>query len=280
LDCRHVEILPDPDRISGAGKTMRVLLATEGILTARLQQDPLLSGFRTIVVDEFHERSLHADVGLALAKQAWLARPDLRLVVMSATLDAARVAAYLNDCPIVAVPGRAFPLTIAYAPGQSIADAGMHKVTRYDANRGIDSLELERISQDSADQRADRAGRTAAGVVRRLWDARDRLRPHREPEILRVDLASTVLDVLAWGGDPYTIEWFEAPAHAVLDAAFELLGPSGRPVQVTRDLKSFWARGYPEVRKELRGRYPRHPWPEDPWTAKAPARTQTRRRPT
>ena len=49
----------------------RVLLATEGILTARLQQDPLLSGFTTIVLDEFHERSVHADLGLALAQQAW-----------------------------------------------------------------------------------------------------------------------------------------------------------------------------------------------------------------
>src|SRR4029077_19104434 len=66
----------------------RLLVATEGVLTARLQRDPLLSDFRTIVIDEFHERSVHADVAIALARQAWLARDDLRLVVMSATLDA------------------------------------------------------------------------------------------------------------------------------------------------------------------------------------------------
>jgi ATP-dependent helicase HrpB len=73
----------------------RLLVATEGILTARLQQDPLLSDFRTVVLDEFHERSIHSDVGLALARQAWLARDDLRLVVMSATLDAGAVSSFL-----------------------------------------------------------------------------------------------------------------------------------------------------------------------------------------
>ena len=57
---------------------------------------------------------------------------------------------------------------------------------------------------------------------------------------------------------------------------FELLAPNGRPVQTTQDLKSFWERTYPEVRKELRGRYPRHPWPDDPWTATPTHRTKKR----
>jgi ATP-dependent helicase HrpB len=55
-----------------------------------------------------------------------------------------------------------------------------------------------------------------------------------------------------------------------------LLAPNGRSVQVTRDLRSFWNRTYPEVRKELRGRYPKHPWPEDPWTAPPTARAKRR----
>src|SRR5215475_2349669 len=105
----------------------RLLVVTEGILTARLQADPLLSDFRTVVLDEFHERSIHADLAIALAREAWRARrdssnADLRLVVMSATLDAAAVSTYLDDCPVVDVPGRQHPLDVRYAPGQPIAD--------------------------------------------------------------------------------------------------------------------------------------------------------------
>jgi ATP-dependent helicase HrpB len=319
----------------------QLLVVTEGVLTARLQADPLLSDFTTIILDEFHERSIHADLALALARQAWRARApstrsgsspassrdnpsmrsgssraasrdDLRIVVMSATLESGAVSAFLDGCPVVDVPGRTYPLEIGYAAGQPVAsaavellgvtsgnllcflpgageirramndlqtqvhgdvdvvplhgsldgdaqdlalrpstrrriivatniaetsltvpgvtaviDAGLHKVARYDADRGIDSLETERITADAADQRAGRAGREAPGVVRRLWDARDRLRPHREPEIHRIDLAGTALDVIAWGGDPRTLEWFDRPGDDALDAALTLLARLG-----------------------------------------------------
>ena len=105
----------------------------------------------------------------------------------------------------------------------AVVDSGLHKVARYDAPRAIDSLVTERIAQDSADQRAGRAGRTAPGRVRRLWDARDRLRPHREPEIHRVDLSAALLDIVAWGGDPRALDWFDRPVDDAIDAAITLL---------------------------------------------------------
>src|SRR5688572_15346577 len=101
----------------------RLLVVTEGILTAYLQQDPLLSNVATVIIDEFHERSVHADLGLALVKQAWMARADLRIVVMSATLDPGPVSAFLGGCPVIDVPGAVHPLAIDYAPGQRVGEA-------------------------------------------------------------------------------------------------------------------------------------------------------------
>src|SRR4051812_39567382 len=103
----------------------RLLVVTEGILTARLQSDPLLSAFTTIVLDEFHERSVHADLAIALARQAWRARDDLRLVVMSATLDSQPVSAFLDGCPVIDVPGRTYPVDVTYHPTQSVVEAAV-----------------------------------------------------------------------------------------------------------------------------------------------------------
>ena len=75
------------------------------------------------MLDEFHERSLHADLALAFARQAWRARDDLRLLVMSATLDAGPVARFLDDCPVIDVPGRPHPIEVRYEPGLSLAEA-------------------------------------------------------------------------------------------------------------------------------------------------------------
>jgi ATP-dependent helicase HrpB len=105
------------------GARTRLLVATEGILTARLVADPLLSEFGVVVLDEFHERSLHADLALALAREAWRARDDLHLVVMSATLDAEPVSRFLDGAPVVRVPGRTHPLELRHAAGTGAAAA-------------------------------------------------------------------------------------------------------------------------------------------------------------
>jgi len=89
----------------------RIEVVTEGILTRRLQQDPELSGTGLVIFDEFHERSLDADLGLALTLDIQRGlRDDLKILVMSATLDAARVAAHLGDAPVIDAPGRVFPV--------------------------------------------------------------------------------------------------------------------------------------------------------------------------
>ncbi|SOC11321.1 ATP-dependent helicase HrpB [Rhodobacter sp. JA431] len=98
-------------------KTTRIEVVTEGILTRMLQSDPELSGVGCVIFDEFHERSLNADLGLALAWEARSAlRPDLALVVMSATLDAAPVAALLDEAPILRSEGRAYPVETRWLP--------------------------------------------------------------------------------------------------------------------------------------------------------------------
>ena len=95
----------------------RIEVVTEGILTRMLQSDPGLDGIGCVIFDEFHERSLNADLGLALAWEARSAlRPDLQLLVMSATLDAGPVAALLDDAPIIESMGRAFPVEIRHLP--------------------------------------------------------------------------------------------------------------------------------------------------------------------
>ncbi len=287
----------------------RLLVATEGILTGRLQGDPLLSDFDVVVLDEFHERSIHADLALALVKQAFDARHDLHIVVMSATIDAAPVAAFLGDARVIDVATPRYPIEVRYRPsttvGQAvreqwrdatgdllcflpgareieraagelrdldalvlplhgsldvdaqeralmpgarrkvilatniaetsltvegvteIVDSGLHKVLRFDAETAVDHLVTERIPRDSADQRSGRAGRLGPGRATRLWDERDILRPHRDPEVRRVDLAGPALDILAWGGDPRTFRWFERPPQDRLDAAMTLLEQLG-----------------------------------------------------
>ena len=93
----------------------RIEVVTEGIFTRQIMDDPELSGVAAVLFDEFHERSLDADMGLALARDAQTGlREDLRILVMSATLDGARVAKLLGESPVVESEGRAFPVETRY----------------------------------------------------------------------------------------------------------------------------------------------------------------------
>ncbi|HEV7299130.1 MAG TPA: ATP-dependent helicase HrpB [Tepidisphaeraceae bacterium] len=304
------------------GRDTRLRVMTEGILTRQLLDDPLLDGVGCVILDEFHERSIHTDLAAALLKEVCAARPELIIIVMSATLDAQPVARFLDDAPIVTVEGRTYPIDVAYTPPsgnpietriaaaldellsdptrddagdvlvflpgageinraaralsplasrndllvlplhgslppdqQSLAlrpanrrkvilatniaetsltingvrtviDSGLARVAGYDVRRGLDRLEVRRISNASATQRAGRAGRTAPGRCIRLWTQREQneLEPFELPEIRRVDLAATVLTLHAWGrADVRAFEWYEAPDERTLAAAERLL---------------------------------------------------------
>jgi ATP-dependent helicase HrpB len=139
-----------------------------------------------------------------------------------------------------------------------------------------------------ARRRADLAKIDVAGALRRLlpWSIAGRLdevAPERLPvpsgSRVRLDYTDPAAPVLAVKVQE-AFGWRDAPrlADGRVPVLLHLLSPAGRPVAVTRDLASFWATGYPQVRAELRGRYPRHPWPEDPTTAQPTRRTTPRPR--
>ncbi|MEK0082201.1 ATP-dependent helicase HrpB [Benzoatithermus flavus] len=100
------------------GQHTRIEVVTEGLLTRRLQRDPMLEAYGLVVFDEFHERSLDADLGLALCLEVQESlRPDLKLLVMSATLDGAATARLLGDVPVVRSEGRLFPVRVEHLAG-------------------------------------------------------------------------------------------------------------------------------------------------------------------
>jgi ATP-dependent helicase HrpB len=299
-------------------KTTRIKVVTEGILTRRLQADPELSSVGLVIFDEFHERNLNSDLALALCRDAQQGlRPDLKLLVMSATLDAAPVARLLGDCPLVSSVGRSYPVVVRYLaqeaqgrvgdyvpqavrralaettgdvlvflPGAGeirrcaeqlsdltaqvdirplygdlpfaeqerailpgprrkvvlatniaetsltiegvavVVDAGLERRPRFDAARGMTTLELTRISRASAEQRAGRAGRLGPGVCYRLWTEgmHGSLLPFTPPEIRQADLAPLALELARWGvNDAASLPWLDPPPAGHLAGARQLL---------------------------------------------------------
>jgi len=305
---------------SRVGKNSRIEILTEGILTRLLQQDNALEGVGLVIFDEFHERSLHADLALALCREAQqVLREDLRLLIMSATLDGEKLSALLGNAPVLTSKGRQHPVTVTYHPPDAqlplaaqmdkairralrkekgdvlaflpgageirrtkelleeeeidasihplygdlpqaeqqrallpdpsgrrkvvlatsiaetsltiegigvVVDCGFSRVPRFDPRTGLTRLDTVRVSQDTADQRAGRAGRLGPGVCYRLWtEAEQRnLRPHRTPEILEADLSPTILELANWGVyDVYKLAWLTPPPSGAAEQARELL---------------------------------------------------------
>lgn len=297
----------------------RIEVITEGLLTRSIVSDPALSDVGLIIFDEFHERSLHAEVGLGLAREVLGAlRDDLRVVVMSATLgslldgpeilDAWRYSFDTAPHPVeinYIAPEPRKPIweetarvvrsalmqhegdLLAFLPGayeierclerlqdrgseldliplfgelpyeqqrlaleparfgrrkvilatpiaetsltidgvRIVVDSGLHKVSRSETT-GISHLKTERISLDSAEQRAGRAGRTAPGTCIRLWSEAEHktLRASREPEILRSDLTQPFLELAAWGvRDPLQFNWITRPPASACSEALRTL---------------------------------------------------------
>lgn len=159
------------------GPTTRVEVVTEGVLTRMLQGDPSLEGVGAVILDEFHERSLPADLGLALTLHARsLLRPDLRVVVMSATLDAGPVAALLGDAPVVASEGRAFAVDTRYVPPPAGRDAAPWAVAR-----AVTGGVLEALAREDGDVLVFLPG---AGEIRRVAEALAEAEPGPEVDVV------------------------------------------------------------------------------------------------
>ena len=195
---------------SKIGPGTRIEVVTEGVFTRMILDDPELRGVSAVLFDEYHERSLEGDLGLALARDAQQGlRPDLRIVVMSATLDAARIAALLGDAPVIVSEGRMYPVKLAYRPrtqGARLEDevaAAVRAALAAEAGSALVFLpgvrEIERtaevlrstISDPSVDVRPLYGAMSPADQDAAIAPARDR----RRKVVLATSIAETSLTI-------------------------------------------------------------------------------------
>lgn len=338
-----------------------IKLMTDGILLAETQHDPYLNAYDTIIIDEAHERSLNIDFLLGYLKQLASKRPDLKIIITSATIDAQRFSAHFQQAPVIEVSGRTYPVEIRYRPlgkagfvaqeieedlledddsvyglkrmgktearwleeddaeeaieeaildaaedllrqgdgdilvflpgereirdtaehlrkyqGRSarlrqieilplyarlsiedqqkifrsqgqrrivlatnvaetsltvpgiryVIDTGLARINRYSSRAKVEQLQIEKISQAAARQRAGRCGRVAEGICVRLYDEQDFLqRPaYTDPEILRSSLAAVILRMAALKlGDVAQFPFIEAPSSRLISDGYQLL---------------------------------------------------------
>jgi len=310
-----------------------IKLMTDGILLAETQGDPQLAQYDTLIIDEAHERSLNIDFLLGYLKQLLPKRPDLKVIITSATIDAERFSQHFavngKAAPVIEVSGRMFPVDIRYRPVQAeeaeddderdlydaivdacdelnrigpgdilvflpgereirdaaealrkhtfsrsgaqteilplfarlsaeeqsrifkphqgrrivlatnvaetsltvpgiryVVDTGLARVKRYSYRNKVEQLQIEKIAQASANQRAGRCGRVSAGVCIRLYDEEDFARrpPFANPEILRSSLAGVILRMKSLRlGDVEKFPFIEAPPPKAISDGYQLL---------------------------------------------------------
>ena len=300
----------------------KILVVTEAILVRRLQSDQSLENVAMVIFDEFHERSIHTDLSLALSLQVQeLLREDLKLLIMSATLNSKEISTLVKNAPILTSKGKMFdveniyleknikqpdyksmntvllhailnavqndsgdilvflagakeirkiqkslseelkkhdvlilPLYSALSKEDQnkaifknktrkiilstniaqtsltiegvkvVIDTGLEKVSRYNYSNAMDHLEISFISQDSAIQRAGRAGRLSSGRCYKLWHQGKIIQKSDKPEILRADLSSVLLDLALWGVQEFDeLQWLDIPERSVIDKTKEVL---------------------------------------------------------
>ena len=324
------------------GEDTRLISMTTGMLLRRMQSDPFLEDVSCVVLDEFHERSLEIDLALGMLQRIRTTlRPELRLLVMSATLSPEPIAQFLGDAHTMISEGRSFPVDVRYSeqisqepieqkiiralpkvlqdtsghvlvflpgigeinrtqhaigscswaedfqvhrlygdlptrdqdevlrnskkrrvilstnvaetsltiPGVTgVIDSGLVRTMQVDNQIGLPKLQLESISQASAEQRAGRAGRTSPGVCYRLWPlAVHRARPSKDaPEITRCDFANALLMLSVWGErNVFDFPWLTPPTTSSVSNAQNLLkqlsaiDTEGRITQRGRHMASF-----------------------------------------
>ncbi len=305
-----------------------IKLMTDGILLAETQTDRYLSNYDTIIIDEAHERSLNIDFLLGYLKQLLPRRPDLKVIITSATIDADRFARHFNNAPVIEVSGRTYPVEVRYRPlkqrdederememedaiveavseisrhgagdilvflpgereirdtadklrrsgirhyeilplfarlsnedqqkifkpsgGRRIVlatnvaetsltvpgikyviDTGLARIKRYSPRAKVEQLQVEKISQAAARQRAGRCGRVEAGICVRLYDEADfnARSAFTDPEIVRSSLAAVILRMAALQlGVVDQFPFIEPPSSRLIADGYQVLQELG-----------------------------------------------------
>jgi ATP-dependent helicase HrpA len=313
-----------------------IKVMTDGILLAETQGDRQLRAYDTLIIDEAHERSLNIDFLLGYVKELLPRRPDLKLIVTSATIDAERFSRHFGGAPVIEVSGRLYPVAVRYRPLASrderdeeqelvdgiigavdelarepgggdilvflpgereireatdglrqhhpggaellplyarlsfeeqqrvfrpggarrivlatnvaetsltvpgvryVVDSGLARVNRYSYRNKVEQLQVEPVSRASADQRAGRCGRVAAGVCIRLYAEEDYQSrpPYTDPEILRCSLAAVILRMKALGlPDVERFPFLNSPAPRMIADGYQLLVELGAVDEANR----------------------------------------------